>query len=196
MMTMRRVAILLSAATLVACDTAADPITAPGPTHDILSLDTEFLPGVPVLDPFAPDPDANGVVESARGSGHFEILTDLRTFAFTAKTKADGTTQGQYQLFNRSLGTKEHGMVTCLEVDGNQAWIGAIITHSNIGTEGLTRIWRVVDNGEGSNSPPDQITFAFDFGSPPGEQLCHARPTFVAPFNDVEEGNIQVSGAP
>ena len=196
MMTMRRVAILLSAATLVACDKAADPITAPGPTHDILSLDTEFLPGVPVLDPFAPDPDANGVVESARGSGHFDIATEQRTFAFTAKTKADGTTQGQYQLFNRSLGTKEHGMVTCLEVDGNQAWIGAIITHSNIGTEGLTRIWRVVDNGEGSNSPPDQIAFAFDFGSPPGEQLCHARPTFVAPFNDVEEGNIQVSGAP
>jgi hypothetical protein len=191
---MRHSATLVCVAALLACDRGADRITAPGPSHDILPLVTEFLPGIPVLDPFAPDPEGdNGVIASARGGGHFHIGDDLRTFAFTAKTKGDGTTQGQFQLYNRATGGKEHGMVTCLEVDGHQAWIGAIITNSNIGTEGTTRIWRVIDNGEGSNFPPDEISLAFSGGFPPGDQGCHLRTEF--PLNNIEEGNIQVSGA-
>jgi hypothetical protein len=80
----------------------------------------------------------SGVIESARGGGHFHIATALRTFAFTAKNRADGTTQGQYQINNRDAGAREHGTVTCLEVDGNDAWVGGVITHSSVpGREGV-----------------------------------------------------------
>src|SRR5205809_1087848 len=66
-------------------------------------LDTsEFLPGIAVLDPFAPDLDPNGVIASARGGAQIHIGTELRTFAFTAKTKDDGVTTGQFQLVNRA----------------------------------------------------------------------------------------------
>ena len=161
---------VLCAAGLVACD-AADSITGPstGPSRSPnpsgslvpIPIETEFLPGVPVLDPFAPIwNDDHGVSESARGGGHYEDQGALRTFAFTAKNRADGTTQGQYQINNRGAaggtGIKEHGVVSCLEVDGNRAYIGGTITHSSDPLRvGLQRTFRVVDMGEGAGSPPD-----------------------------------------
>jgi hypothetical protein len=180
----------LCAAMLVACDRAADTITGPAVSPDLIPTLTEFLPGIPVLDPFA-SPDDAGVTESARGGGHFHNVTELRTFAFTAHTRADGT-KGQYQINNRETGGKEHGTVTCLEVDGNEAWVGAIIERSNVpGAEGFHRVWRVIDNGEGSNDSPDQISITLPVFD---AQTCHMRP--MLPLNNIEYGNIQVRDAP
>jgi hypothetical protein len=184
---------ILCAAAVLSCD-AADSVTGPSagasPSLVPLPIETEFLPGVPVLDPFSHvwNDDA-GVIESARGGGHWEVNTALRTFAFTAKTRADGTVQGQYQVNNRDVsGSKEHGTVTCLHVDGNQAWIGGVITHSSIpGREGLTRVFRVVDNGEGSGASPDQATILIGGGA---VVSCHSRP--IIPAENLEGGNIQV----
>jgi hypothetical protein len=171
---------------------------APGPSHDILPLVTEFLPGIPVLDPFAPDPEGdNGVIASARGGGNYFLAPGaLRTFAFTAKMKADGadgTIQGQFQFEDHLTGVKEHGTVTCLVVDGKNAWIGGIVTNSNIPLNATARIWRVVDNGEGSTFPPDEISLLDLPALPPGDQGCQARPDL--PTHSVDEGNIQVKGA-
>jgi hypothetical protein len=186
---------VLCVAALTACDAAdslTGPSSAPRPSGGGLlpPIETEFLPGVPVLDPFAAiwNDDA-GVVESARGGGYFHVATALRTFAFTAKNRADGSTQGQYQVDNRDVsGSREHGTVTCLEVDGNQAWIGGVITHSSIpGREGTPRIFRVVDRGEGSGAPPDQASLLLVAAA--GE-TCHGRP--LLPLEDLEGGNIQV----
>jgi hypothetical protein len=176
---------------LVACDRAADTITGPAVSPDLIPTLTEFLPGIPVLDPFA-SPDDAGVTESARGGGHFHNPTGLRTFAFTAQTRADGTTKGQYQINNRETGFKEHGRVTCLEVHGNEAWIGGTIERSNVpGSDGFHRVWRVIDNGEGSNDPPDQISVTLGV---PAAPICSD--ASVLPLNDIEYGNIQVRDAP
>lgn len=185
---------ILCAAAIVACD-AGDSMTGPSSSPNAsvggllpLPVETEFLPGIPVLDPFASiwNDDA-GVDESARGGGHFQTEGALRTFAFTAKTRADGTTQGQYQINNRSTGIREHGVVSCLEVVENAAWIGAVITHSNDPNRiGFPRVFVVVDRGEGSNSPPDQTSF---FEVRPAESC---RLTLPQPLNDLEGGNIQV----
>ncbi len=185
---------VLCAAAVVACDAAdsiSGPRTEPGPSPSLLPIiETEFLPGVPVLDPFAHiwNDDA-GVTESARGGGHFHVGGALRTFAFTAKNRADGTTQGQYQVNNRDVsGAREHGTVTCLAVDGNEAWIGGVITHSSLpGREGLARVFRVVDRGEGSGDPPDQASYLIV-----GEPLvtCDTRPWL--PLETLEGGNLQV----
>jgi hypothetical protein len=191
MLSKRTLLAVLFAAGLLACD-AADSITGP-PSLDLLPpLEPvlEFLPGVPVLDPFAPihDDDA-GVVESARGGGHFHVATALRTFAFTAKNRADGTVQGQYQVDNRDVsGSREHGTVTCLEVVGNKAWIGGVITHSSIpGREGTPRLFRVIDRGEGSGDPPDQASLLIVSDA---TVTCDLRP--LLPVEDLEGGNIQV----
>jgi hypothetical protein len=194
MLSKRHALAVLCAATLVACDNVAD-ITGPGtsssPSPNLIPIpvETEFLPGIPLLDPFAPMwGDDGGVVESARGGGHFQTEGALRTFAFTAKTRADGTTQGQYQINNRSTGIKEHGVVTCLDVDDHTAWIGAMITHSNDPNRlGFPRVFQVVDRGEGSGSPPDQASF---FDVRPAESCGLRLPQLL---NDLEGGNIQVT---
>ncbi len=199
MLSKRHALAVLCAATLVACDNVADITgpsgsSTPAPNLIPLPVETEFLPGVPVLDPFAPMwGDDAGVLESARGGGHYHVVGGaLRTFAFTAKNRADGSTQGQYQVNNRdAAGSREHGTVTCLEVDGNDAWIGGVITHSSIpGREGTRRVFRVVDNGEGSDDPPDQASPLIM-----GDALvtCRTRPIPPAlPVQDLEGGNIQV----
>ncbi len=197
MLSKRTTLAVLCAAALVACD-AADSVTGPSTSADpsaslvpAIEIPEEFLPGVPVLDPFAPVwSDDAGVIESARGGGHWHLATGaLRTFAFTAKTRADGTVQGQYQVNNRDVsGSKEHGTVTCLEVDGNEAWIGGVITHSSVPyREGIRRVFYVVDRGEGSGDRPDQASM-FLVALTTAE--CHTRP--YIPPEELEGGNIQV----
>lgn len=191
---------VLCAAALAACD-AADSVTGPTteprllggtvPPIEVPPVDKppieEFLPGVPVLDPFGQDEE--GAVELARGFGefHVEFGTALRTFAFFARNNRDGTTSGQYQVDNQSAaGSKENGRVTCLEVAGNEAWIGGVITHSTIpGREGTARVFRVVDRGDGS--PPDQASVLIVGDA---TITCHTRP-FI-PVDDLEKGKIQV----
>ena len=196
MLSKRTTLAVLCAAALVACD-AADSITGPPAESPSLSGGLlpipieDFLPGVPVLDPFAPDHDG-GVRESARGGGHHHVGLELRTFAFTAKNRADGTTQGQYQIHNRETGGKEHGVVTCLEVRGNRAWIGGRITHSNRpvlpGSE--ERVFSVIDLGEGPNDPRDQTSLAATALA----ELCRDAPIgLVEPLHEIEGGNIQVT---
>jgi hypothetical protein len=196
MLSKRTTLAVLCATALVACD-AADSVTGPPSlSGDLISIpiETEFLPGVPVLDPFASIwNDDGGVVESARGGGHWHVPSGaLRTFAFTAKNRADGSTQGQYQVDNRDVsGSREHGTVTCLEVDGDQAWIGGIVTHSSVPANvGIRRVFRVVDRGEGSGDPPDQASILLFVIGDPAEE-CHTRPPL--PGENLEGGNIQVT---
>lgn len=200
MLSKRTTLAVLCAAALVACD-AANSVTGPTTEPNLLGGTVppieippiekppieEFLPGVPVLDPFAED-DA-GAVESARGRGQWHVTpTALRTFAFFARTDADGTTTGQYQVDNQDVsGSRENGTVTCLAVDGDQAWIGGVITHSSIpGREGTPRLFRVVERGHGA--PPDQASVLIVTAEARVE--CQTRP--LLPVQDLEEGKILV----
>jgi hypothetical protein len=208
---------MLCAAALVACD-AADSVSGPGeprplggtfppieqPPIDKPPLEeppvkeppvepppvVEFLPGVPVLDPFAADDE--GARELARGFGQFQVEfgTATRTFAFIARNHADGTTSGEYQIDNRSeSGSRERGVVTCLSVEGNEAWIGGVITHSTIpGREGTARVFRVIDRGDGT--PPDQASLLIVGDA---TVTCHTRP--LIPVEDLESGRIEVRDA-
>ena len=195
MLSIRHALPLICAAALISCADGAGPV-GPSPSASLLpELETEFLPGIPLLDPFAEPINGEGVIESARGSGHVTFNLARRTFAFTAKNKSDGTTQGQFQLNNRAEGFfKEHGEVTCLLVLDNEAWISGIVRNSDGPTLEEVRLWRVIDNGEGSNDPRDMITLAQRF--PPGTDplICKTPEALVVPPQPIEEGNIQVTG--
>jgi hypothetical protein len=214
MLSIRHAVPLICAAALIACADAAGPLAPPPPSAgetgvsgsliagsessaslSLPELETEFLPGIPVLDPFAEQLDGDGVVEWARGGGHTTFLGQRRTFAFTAKYNSDGTTKGQFQLNPRAL-VKEHGVVTCLDVEGKDAFVGGVVTHSDDGTEGTSRVWRVVDNGEGSSNRTDMMTLAVGL-LVSGEQICRipAARRLLAP-GPIDDGNIQVTDAP
>lgn len=178
---------------LIACADSPKGIApaGPPPSRSLVGDLGEFLPGIPVLDPFAEVLSDGSVLEMSRGSGHVTFMGERRTFAFTAKNKSDGSTQGQFQINDRAEGAffKEHGVVTCLVVVDNESWVGGVVTHSDGPTVGISRVWRAIDNGEGSNDPPDMISLAFGVAA----ETCLAMPPFGT--IPIEDGNIQVTGA-
>jgi hypothetical protein len=113
--------------------------------------------------------------------------------SFSAIRHRDGRVTGQFQIFSsQEPGVRVHGIVTCLGIDGNLARLGGIVTRSSPpGSEGPA-FWRVVDNGEGSNAPPDLSSDVFAFAPPElVEEFCAVGFDFP-PLMPSLQGNIQV----
>src|SRR5215218_7337658 len=143
--------------------------------------------------PAAPSP----VVGSATGSGHM-VRPDgtFRSFSFSARKYADGTSKGALQLNSRSVDVVVHIKIDCLRVVGNVAHMSGRITRVSKPDEGevgeLNRV-EVRDNGEGGNAPPDQIS---TIPANPGDAdptTCVDPPT-NATIRTVQRGNVQVRG--
>lgn len=143
--------------------------------------------------------DQGLVVQSVTGSGSFILMGNNRTFSFTASRHADGTVSGQWERVNHvnESQTKSHGQVTCFTIfGGNQARLGGFATSGLLSTPPNNEVaWRVADNSEGANSPPDQISAQF-VGQPPGTagQYCAGAFGNTPGLNPVAAGNIQVGG--
>lgn len=132
----------------------------------------------------------SGVVSSATGSGHITSGGENRTFAFSAQERADGAVKGQAQVISRALDTVVHMEIDCLRVLGNVAHMSGIITRSSNPAEaevGEMRRLVVMDNGEGADSPPDQIS---TIPRNPSGETCEN--SSLAPDRPVERGNVQV----
>jgi hypothetical protein len=134
-----------------------------------------------------------GILASATGSGLTTVGEELRTFSFTARTDVGGVASGYAQVNNRDVGEMFQLSVDCLKVVGSLAIVsGVIIRHTDTQAVGLTGIFAVLDTGEGSSTPPDQVTQVFFFR--PGLLECSdLGPDDAAPFLvAVEAGNVQV----
>ena len=152
------------------------------------------------------------VVHSASGGGHFFYTyfgnpDTRRVFSFTAREHADGTFSGEFNLVimepTPSRGSENPAIthwleadVLCLTVVGNEAWIGGLITNSSIPSniDKETR-FRVQDNGQGKNDPPDRMTVTTGTPQPVGsghaQAWCDNTPQARFLF-EVVQGNIQV----
>jgi len=106
-------------------------------------------------------------------------------FSLVAIEKADGSVSGQWQdSFGQGNGGF-HATVTCLSVNGNEAWVSGVITSGNFqGSDptGLPVITRVVDNGQSG----DQIGFSF-VGDPTS---CLDEPNLA--LFDLTHGQVKV----
>jgi hypothetical protein len=140
---------------------------------------------------------SNPVVASATGSGHM-VRPDgtFRSFSFSARRYADGTSTGQLQLNSRSFDVVVHIEIDCLRVVGNVAHMSGRITRVSNPDEGevgeLNRV-EVRDNGEGSNAPPDQVS---TIPANPGDAdatTCVDPPTNTT-IRTVQRGDVQVRG--
>ena len=129
-----------------------------------------------------------------QAGGQFHVSGDLRTFTFNATADSSGNTTGQTQGFNRNAGIKWHGTVNCLNVVGNVATMSGVVTDITPGpgspfVVGSNIVFQMIDNGEGSNAPPDLISLTFFFGPGP-PQPCTGLGIFAT--IPIEHGNVQV----
>ena len=138
---------------------------------------------------------AGRVVSSARGSGHFDVNNEYRTFAFNARKSSDGTTDGQWQLQSRHTNSTLHGNVQCISFDGSTAWFSGVVTKSDLPSYPVGTVvgMIVVDNGEGAGAPADQVSLLPKVGATwcatPVATLINS---VIGPF-DIVNGNVQVT---
>ncbi len=159
---------------LLACEGTSDSSTAP-------DLTVQYARGA--------------AAESVTGSGHFH--TDpgqWRTFSFAATKAGDGSVQGTYHFRihdEQGTGSRIWGRVTCFVIEGNEAWVAGIVRKAgNPNNEGTPQGFHVVDNGQGGDALPDQVTVPWS-GQMPTEEYCGTRPDFQI-LRDVEAGNVQI----
>jgi len=136
---------------------------------------------------------AKGSGPSATGQGR--IAGTDRVFAFNVTTRPNGTVQGEGTLNRTDTGIRIKFRIDCISVSGNVATMSGTVTGSNVFVPGGRCWFRVKDNGEGANAPPDEMTgFIFCEGNDPNptcsELTCGS--DLGLPLNPIEAGNIQV----
>lgn len=132
---------------------------------------------------------------SANGQGTLMFNGETQTFAFHAREK-DGVVTGSIQCNTRNWDNIFHGEIDCMVVDGNMATLSGEITHDTGGWLQLypdyKYFWfRIFDNGEGANAPPDEFSdiyayidfFPCDLPIPPE----------AIPMTNILNGNFQVN---
>ncbi len=153
--------------------------------------------------PAAATGSGGAVVASANGGVHWTIPAPnvfggevvSQPLAFNARKYADGGVSGEFEYHQTFQGETFtfHVDVTCMNVYGNRAKIGGVVTQSTDSTVPVgTFAWfQVFDNGEGANAPPDQSSLVGFGDEAANEAFCNSPnlPRF-GPW-DVQ-GNVQV----
>ena len=138
---------------------------------------------------------------SASGQGSLTFNGVRRIFAFHANTHPNGTVSGNGVLNRVSSDPNDRVKIKfdidCLSVSGNVAIMSGTTTKLSFAPDSVGGpFWfKVVDNSEGANSDPDEITlFFFCFPNDPDpdcDDLICANDLGL-PLNPIEAGNIQV----
>ena len=113
-------------------------------------------------------------------------------FSLTANMKADGSVAGQWQDAFVGGGEGIHVAVNCLNVVGNGAVIGGVITHgtaAGVDVSGQAAVTAVVDNGTSANDPADQISFSI---FPAVGFDCTTFPPAAFPLFNLTTGQVKV----
>lgn len=138
---------------------------------------------------------ASGPSASGHGTVSLEntpLMGDgFRQFSFHAREKKNGTVSGSGVLTYQGGQLNVKYDIDCLTIIGNRAIMTGSIKQwkDNPDAEGQLIIFEVVDNGEGNNAAPDQISLV-SRGTDPEVFDC------AIDYNlgkyDIEGGNIQI----
>lgn len=137
---------------------------------------------------------ASGPSASGHGTLFYENIPvgwedgTKRQFSFHANTMPDDTVDGNGVLIGTAGQIMLKFDIVCLTVVDNTATMAGIITFWSNNPDGVgTYCWfMVVDNGEGNNSSPDEISLFY-----PGLSSLDCA-LYNEPLYEIEGGNIQV----
>lgn len=130
---------------------------------------------------------------SVRGGGQIDYYGYIIAVTFTANQvdAATGAAKGQFE-YNYYVGDKLqlHGEVLYMTVEGNNAWIGLVVTECTYSTMiGEEYVFEVQDNGQGKQATgPDSISGFWE--RPASDAL--SKPDMSLSFWPLYRGNIQV----
>lgn len=175
---------MLIAAACLGCEQAAAPAD----------------PLVPASQPaFARSANAPVHQVSAGGQVDYSAIPGFgdyhETYGFHASVDGNGNVTGEFQSHwgNDASAIKLRIDISCLSVNGNQAWLGGTVTQSGDETAipvGMQFVWSVIDGGEGKNAPPDRLSY-FYYGTNLTAAAC-ANQGANFYFFDWTQGNVQV----
>lgn len=143
------------------------------------------------------------VIEMEGRADHTRIVgvdTALTLFRFHMEKKANGETRGRYYYNFQAAGFAVRGPVTCVTVNGNQAWVGGTVESVESADPdrqslvGLEMWWRSVDNGHGRHAAPDSTTglgFGFAGGTITAESWCNDQAALLV-IREVERGDVKI----
>jgi hypothetical protein len=134
-----------------------------------------------------------------------EELGGRQTVSFHAREAKDGSVSGSMQTKSRGQDMEGHVSLDCMVINGTEAILGGVVTQARLGPDNTFplqvgwRVWfKVRDNGEGNNNPPDEFTDWYAW-FPEELTITHCKPYPIEEFPDwipdlvaIEVGNIQV----
>ena len=195
-------------------------VTAPDAPRAVSDAAADVSVGLTPDGPFelaAPSEDASTQMAASaraaggsRSSGHVGFPAGIpgtgiafEKYSYVALSTDPATpfaAKGQYELqLTTAAGNTltVHGDVTCMNTFGNTTRVGGQITkywrdgvETPIPATGTHNIWVVVDNGEGAESPPDQVSLMRFGPAVAAQTYCATGFSSVVFFN--QEGDIQV----
>ncbi len=139
---------------------------------------------------------ANQPVHKVTGGGSAPIPDNpMESYGFQAQIDAYGVVKGKAVFQFRPQEARFFGDITCLQVNGNDAWLGGELTRVDV--EGFPPLpifflWQVRDNGQGMAADSDQVSVLLLSLNPEFPDTCITEPVSPAPLIDLTNGNIQV----
>ncbi len=176
--------IAMCALVLSSCDGQAPSDLVLDPVVDLAAVEAQF------------DAQAPAHLVTGKGTVWHPTRNQWMEIEFNVQQLADGSVNGKYHYLYHSRRPRGRVMVraVCVRVDGNSAWIGGqAIQAVSPNTIGKWFGLRMVDNGEGANDPPDQMSTSLWFGvnESMAWDICSDPPPEY-PLQEITKGNIQV----
>lgn len=138
---------------------------------------------------------SNGAAQSINGNAHINAPEGYRRMVIHARKEADGTVSGKFIIRQEWNGGLElEADISCFTIVDNRAYVGAVLTAvDGVPYNGHLALRVVmVDNGEGSNSAPDQSSQVAASDAPFQPQAFCTNANLVLPMHDLVRGNLQV----
>lgn len=150
-----------------------------------------------VIAPLLSGQAGGGILFTGAGHTDLPVNGEMRNFTFHVRKDSDGNVSGGYRLHRHDIDAWFTVDATCMTVSGNTAWVGGIISDTNVPNiiqVGTVSYFFATDNGEGAGAA-DRLSRARTNDRAGQDQVfCNTQPTNLFDPNPLTilQGNVQL----